>query len=140
MAQIGTLGDIVFEVSDEMVKTFSNYSRKTSPRIAAHEIIGQKNVTEFLGPSIDSISFNIRLSAYFGIDPKEEADKLRTIAQKGEQMEFIIADAPVSECKWVIESMDETAAAHDGKGNIVQSDIHLTIREYVLRGDERASS
>ena len=139
MAQIGTLGDIVFEVSDSVVRTFKDYQRKTSARLATHEIIGQKPVTEFLGPNIDSISFSIKLSAFMRVNPTEEANKLRKIIENGEVVNLIVAGSPVADNKWIVESMDETVIANDGKGNIITSDVAITIQEYVQREDEKSN-
>lgn len=138
MAQIGTLGGVVFEASSEKVQTFRDYARKSAARLATHEIIGQKPVMEFLGPGLDSISFTISLSAYFGVNPKEEAEKLRTIMQEGQAVDFIVADAPISENKWIIESVEETVSAHDEKGNIIRSDLSLTLQEYIEGSAEDA--
>ena len=131
MAQVGTIGDIVFEVSNEIVRTFYDYKRKTSARLAAHDIIGQKPATEFLGPGVESISFSMKLSAFKGVNPKTEADKIRKMIENGEVVNLVLAGSPVSENKWIIESMDESANYYDSKGNIISSDINITIREYV---------
>lgn len=102
MAEIGTLGEVVFTVSYDLVRTFQDYKRNSSARLQTHEIIGKKPVTEFLGPGLDSISFAIDLSAFKGVNPKEEAEKLRKIMQNGEYVNLVIAGSPVSNNKWVI--------------------------------------
>lgn len=131
MAQVGTIGDIVFEVSNEIVRTFYDYKRKTAARLTTHDIIGQKPVTEFLGPGIDSISFSMKLTAFKGVNPKTEAEKIRQMIETGEVVNLVLGGSPVSKNKWIIESMDESANYYDGKGNIISSDINITIREYV---------
>ena len=47
---IGSLGNVVFEVSSEKVKTLRDMQRQGSARFATHEIIGKKPLREFLGP------------------------------------------------------------------------------------------
>ncbi len=126
----GMLGTIVFSCSDSFVKTFDAYTRQTAPRLATHEIIGKKPLYEYLGPGTDSITFTIKLSAYFGVSPKNEAKKLRQLCQKAIPVIWIMALAPVSENRWIIESMQETANHYDNLGNIVSSDISLTLKEY----------
>lgn len=131
MAEIGTLGEVVFTVSYDLVRTFQDYKRNSSARLQTHEIIGKKPVTEFLGPGLDSISFAIDLSAFKGVNPKEEAEKLRKIMQNGEYVNLVIAGSPVSNNKWVIESINESVSARDGKGNIIRAKVDVTIHEYI---------
>lgn len=130
MAMVGSLGEVVFSVSDSFIRTISDYSRKTSVRTATHDIIGQKPLTEFIGPSCDSISFTIKLSAFRGVNPKEEAQKLRDMAEAGKAVTFVMGGSPVTQNKWLIESVDEDANFYDRSGNIISSDVKLSMREY----------
>lgn len=130
MAMVGSLGEVVFSVSDSFIRTISDYSRKTSVRTATHDIIGQKPLTEFVGPSCDSISFTIKLSAFRGVNPKEEAQKLRDMAEVGKAVTFVMGGAPVTQNKWLIESVDEDANYYDRSGNVISSDVKLSMREY----------
>lgn len=127
---VGSLGPVVFSVSDAFVRTISGYSRKTSVRIESHDIIGQKPLSEWVGLSCDSISFTVKLSAFRGVNPKEEAEKLRRMAERGEAVTFVMGGAPVTQNKWLIESVDEDANYYDRMGNIISSDVKLSIREY----------
>ena len=127
---VGSLGPVVFSVSDAFVRTISNYSRKTAVRIESHDVIGQKPLSEWVGMGADSISFDIKLSAFRGVNPKEEAEKLRRMANRGEAVTFVMGGAPVTHNKWLIESVDEDANYYDRMGNIISSDVKLSIREY----------
>ena len=127
---VGSLGPVVFSVSDAFVRTISGYSRKTSVRIESHDIIGQKPLSEWVGMSCDSISFTVKLSAFRGVNPKAEAEKLRRMAERGEAVTFVMGGAPVTQNKWLIESVDEDANYYDRMGNIISSDVKLSIREY----------
>lgn len=133
MAQIGSFGSVVFEVSDDYIRTFDDYSRKASARLAVHDIIGQKPVIEFLGPGLGELSFTVSLYAFYGVNPKDEADALRDMCESGETAFFIVNGAPVSENKWLLESVDEKAKRYDGRGNIIVSTLSLTLKEYVER-------
>lgn len=130
MAKIGTLGDVVFETSSARIRTFRDYKRSSAARLASHEIIGQKPVTEYLGPGVDSITFSMTLSVYCGVNPQKETEKLRKMMQEGQYVDFIIAGAPVSKNLWIIDSINETVTAFDGFGNIIRSELELSIHEY----------
>ena len=97
---LGSLGDVVFEVSSSTVRTIDNLAHNTKARLAKHDIIGKKPVMEFLGPDGDEVSFDMRFSIYLGINPKEEADKLRKMCEKGEAMELIMGNQPIGAGKF----------------------------------------
>ena len=50
MAVIGTLGDVVFEVSDKVARTFDEMVHTAVGRWAVHEVMNGKPRAEFLGP------------------------------------------------------------------------------------------
>ena len=127
---LGSLGDVVFEVSSSTVRTIDNLAHNTKARLAKHDIIGKKPVMEFLGPDGDEVSFDMRFSIYLGINPKEEADKLRKMCEKGEAMELIMGNQPIGAGKWVIESVSESVDAIDNLGNILVSTVKVSLKEY----------
>ena len=104
---IGSLGDVVFEVSSETVKSFDNYKRVNSSRWASHDIIGKKPVKEYLGPGLIEVGFSIKLSVFLGVSPEKELDALRGYCENGEIVKFIINNKPVIDNRWVIESLNE---------------------------------
>jgi phage protein U len=128
---IGTLGNVVFETSAEKVRTFSNFKRKNSARLATHELLGRKPVVEFIGPGIESISFTIRLDVLLGLNPLQEAKALRDLRDKGEAVELVIGGEPVSENLWVIEDMSEDWDCIDNQGNILVIELDISLKEYV---------
>lgn len=131
MPNIGTLGSVVFESSLAKLRTISNYSRDGAARLATHDIIGKKPVVEFLGPGLEHISFTMQFNSFNGIDPEEETEKLRGMRDAGEANQLIINNKPVTDNKWLIESIAEKVIATDGTGKIVRSDIDIKLVEYV---------
>lgn len=45
---IGTFGNVVFETSNDLVRTFKDMTRDTNVRLASHDIIGKKPVIEWI--------------------------------------------------------------------------------------------
>lgn len=131
MPQIGTFGDVVFQVSDSLVRTLRDYNRSTEARLANHDIIGKKPITEFIGPGADSITFTIQLNILLGVNPKNEADKIRTMVSTGQTAYLVLGGKPVSQNKFILESMKENVGAMDGRGNILNSSLDLTMHEYI---------
>ena len=73
---VGCLGEIVFQVSDEIVKTINNMQWSGSVRFATHQRHLQNALTEFTGVDPDKMSFDIDLVEELGTDPMVEMVKL----------------------------------------------------------------
>ncbi len=128
---IGSLGDTVFEVSSREVRTFQGMSRTTSAKYASHEIIGSKPVLEYLAPDGEEISFSMQLSASLGVNPTEEANKLRELCEKGEAMYLILGNQTIGQNQWIIESVGESLDTVDNNGRVIITRLDITLKEYV---------
>lgn len=128
--EIGSFGDIIFESSTRRVRTLDGYTRDTTARLASHDIIGKKPVIEFIGPGTDSIKFTMKFNSMWGVDPEEEVEAVRQMAQTGQAAYLIIGGKPVSEYKLVIESISETIKAWNGFGKVISSQVDITAKEY----------
>lgn len=129
---IGSLGDIVFHVSSPKdILTIDNYGRDIKARLASHEIIGSKPLTEFLGADVQVLSFNIKLSAYRGVNPREELERLVQYAETGEVLTLVLGGRAIGEHKWLLESVKESVDYFDFDGTILASTASITLREYV---------
>ncbi len=131
-SKLGTLGDISFRVSGyNDIFTYDNYSRNASVRTANHEIIGEKSITEYLGPGLQEISFNIKLNAQWGVNPLKEIERLIDYCESGTVLTFTMGGKRVGRYKWLIESVDSNAKYYDNTGNILSADASVKLKEYV---------
>lgn len=128
---IGSLGNVIFEVSGEQLRTFDDFSRDGNSRFAKHDVLGIKPVKQFIGPDLDKIKFKIHLSAALGVNPVLEIETLREYMQNGESLTLIIGGKPVGSGKYTIESINESWTVVDNKGNIISIDADLELEEYV---------
>ena len=128
---LGSLGDIVFQVSSREVITFDGLKRTTKARYGTHEINGQKPLLEYLGPDGEEISFTMKFSTSWGVDPTEQANQLRELCEKGEAMYLIIGNQTVGANQWVIESVGEAMVFVDNMGRVIVSEVDVTLKEYV---------
>lgn len=133
MAKIGSYGDIVFEVSPKKVQTFNDFQRSSSSRWNEHEIIQKKPKSEFNGPGLEEISLTIKLSAFLGVNPSNQLEKLRKMNYTGKVASFILGGRPISQNYWSIQRMDESNHVFDNKGNILSVDVSLNLKEYALK-------
>jgi phage protein U len=128
---IGSLGLVVFEVSAEKVRTFDGLKRSGSARFAYHNRQGGKELPEFLGPAAESVSFEIRLSAYEGVNPSEEVTVLRTMRDTGEAVLFILDGVPQGEGFWVVEKISEDHSFFDNRGRPAVIKCSVSLKEYL---------
>ena len=128
---IGSLGEVVFEVSDEKVRTFRDFQIQRSAKYSEHAIHGRKGLLEFTGLSPASASLSIKLDAGLGVNPKEELNNLREILTKHEAVPFILDGEPQGDGLWVLESLDENFEVIDNHGTFIALNVSLKIREYI---------
>ncbi|MDD4599615.1 hypothetical protein SDC9_04133 [bioreactor metagenome] len=129
---IGSYGDVVFETSANLIRTFNGFKRQATARTATHEIIGKKPVTEFIGPGLEQISFSMRLDASMGITPVDELARLRNMRDQGITAQLIVNDQPITDNEWLIESLSEDWTHIDNNGRLVIANVDIALKEYVL--------
>ena len=133
---LGSLGDVVFEVSDKKVKTFRDFQIQRTAKYTEHAIHGRKGLLEFTGFSAATASLNIRLDAGLGVNPQEELDTLREIFTKHEAIPFILDGEPQGDNLWVLESIDENFEIIDNHGTFIAIEVGLKLKEYIEVDDE----
>ena len=131
---IGSLGDVPFEVSTELVRTFRDFQIQRSAKYSEHSIHGRKGLLEFTGLSPASASLNMRLDAGLGVNPEEELTALRKILTDHEAVPFILDGEPQGDGLWVLEGMDEKYETIDNHGMAVVVEVSLKLKEYIEVG------
>ena len=128
---IGTLGTkIVFEVSAEQVLTFESLSREVAGRWAAHEILGAKPKTEYLGPAAQTASLTIRLSAALGVKPRAMLEIIEEMAESGDAEYLIIGGKMIGRNRFYIVSASESWDRIYSRGELAAASVTLNLGEY----------
>lgn len=127
---IGTFGTIIFLTTTDLVRTFKNMTRDTNVRLASHDIIGKKPVIEWIGPGTDTIKFSMQFNSILGVDPKDEEKELRNMAQTGQVAHIIVGGKPISDYKFIIESISSGERYFDSFGKLIKSTVDITVKEY----------
>ncbi len=125
---IGTLGQVVFEVSADKVRTTSDFKRKRAANYAEHAVLDRKPILQYVGPALDEISFRIRLDAAQGINPSRELISLEKILLAGDELMLIIGGQPLG--KFVLEELNEAWTRQDGQGRLMVAEVDLKLKEY----------
>ena len=77
---IGYMGNVVFISSANYLLTPTKYSRSASGRWSEHELLMRKPVSQFGGPGLEKLSFDLILDAGHGIDPASGASITKLLA------------------------------------------------------------
>jgi len=127
MAQTGSFGDIVFEVSAESVKTWDSVKRRHMASFAAHDVAEGRQRLEFTGIELGSIDLQVRLDARY-VSPRHEIEALANTMGSGEPQVLVLGGKPYGE--YVLEGMTETWTHTDGQGRVMIARLTLKFREY----------
>jgi hypothetical protein len=132
MGKIGNFGKLItFEVSDKKVLTFNNFSKTVSGNWGTHERVGKKPQSEFLGPGLQQISFDIVLSANLGVKPRFVITNIEKAIEKGRVEYLVIGAKKVGSNKWKITQMSESWGVVMSKGELQRAEVSLTLEEYL---------
>ena len=101
MAEIGTLGDIVFKVSANKVRTFDDLKIDSKTNYAKHTRHLKKPLLEFQYNDADTASLTIYLSAFLGVNPKKMQNKIDKYRKKGKILTLVIGGKKYGS-QWVI--------------------------------------
>ncbi|NCE66056.1 hypothetical protein D1159_16085 [Pseudoflavonifractor sp. 524-17] len=136
MGKIGCLGDIVFQVSDQVVETLDNMVWSGSARYSVHQRHLTHALTEFTGVDPDKITFDITLSAYLGVDPIGEAVKIWSCERNGLPVPLTIGEKAYGKYRWNITKHEMKMKYFDREGNVTHAVVSVSLQEY-LRGSIR---
>lgn len=127
-----TLGDgdtkVTFEVSADLVRTFTDLNRRGSARWAEHNVYAGKPVSEFVGPDLDSFEFSIRFDADKGVVPRDELRNLRTLRDTGAVLPLVIGGELVGDYR--IADLDEDLRRLSPTGALLTAIVKVSLREY----------
>jgi phage protein U len=131
MAQVGCLGDIVFQVSSKAIKTLDKVVWSGSARYSEHKRHLTNALTEFTGIDADTISFEVVLSLYLGVEPTAELAKIWKYERNGKALSLVIGERGYGKYKWTIKSHKIKMQTFDKKGNLTGATVSIELLEYL---------
>ena len=129
--KIGSLGKIIFTVSDSTIMTLRDLMVKHNASISVHKVHLGTGLTEYTGSEPLQITFKIRMSAFLGASPQKEIAKLDDYVRKGTTLTFVLGDKTYGKYRWLVDSYSVAAEYYDKAGNVTQADISVSLREYL---------
>lgn len=128
---IGALGNIVFQVSDDTVQTLNGLSWGGSARYATHKRHGYNAMSEFTGIDADTISFDMVLSAYLGVNPQAVIGQIFAYERNGTALSLVIGNKGYGKYRWVITKHTVKSQFFDGDGDMTQCKVSISLQEYI---------
>ena len=125
---IGSLGDTVFEVTPDVVRTIRDATRSAGSRWNEHAVHLAKPVSEFEGPDLDEVSLSVRLDVELGTEPMDEAIRLREACADGEVLPLILGETLIGD--FSVRRVQETWRQILPSGRIGKADVTVELREY----------
>lgn len=130
MAQIGSYGDIVFEVSDKRVLTLSKFRQKVSGQWAKHKIITGKPRPEFTGANSRSVTFTIMLDVTLGVKPRKMIERIEEMIENGYVDYMVIGNKAIGNSQFCITAMTEAWDVVYSGGELARAALDITLEEY----------
>ena len=110
--------------------TPTNYGRESSARWAEHNLLLRKPVSQFGGPGLEKLSFDIILDSDHGIGPEQQLKKLRKMRDTGAVFPLVIGGRPVTQNYWRLDSLKEGNCYWTPTGQLQQCIVSLQLTEY----------
>ncbi|MDR3353942.1 MAG: phage tail protein [Synergistaceae bacterium] len=131
--KVGAFGDVVFEVSDSVVRTFKDFQKTTAPRWAVHSILGHSPVAEFVGPGQTEISLPVVFNALLlgGKTIEDELEEIEKMAAEGTVGTLVIGERVIG--KFYLDNVSETVSRFGGKGEFTHAEATLSLKHYAER-------
>ena len=128
---IGTLGrNVVFEVSDDRVFTFSELTREVTSRWTNHEPQGGKPKPEFLGAGLQTASRTITLSATLGVRPRDVLEAIENMVENGTAETLVIGNRPVGSNPFRLTGSSEAWNTVYNRGELARATLTISLEEY----------
>ena len=122
---IGSFGKVTFQASSSVVETFKSMKRTATASYSQHKVHGKRAVIEFTGFDAEKLTFEMTLSAFLGVNPKTEVDKLRKMLT--DKKAYSLALGTDIYGKWVLQSMTDEIQYVYGDGKMLQCKVSVTL-------------
>ncbi len=130
MATIGTYDGLVFQASSKKTALPDNISAEWSGRWSSVETPGNVPQSEFLGPGIGRLSFDMTFRADMGIKPENQLRMIRQMVEDGNVSKLYMGGKPVGKLPWAIKSVSEKWNVITSNGKIYAATVSVELEEY----------
>lgn len=126
---VGSLGGIVFKVSNKYIKTFDTLIWQGSAKIQEHERHLKKDLPEYVGYGLDTLKLEFTVSKYLSESPKNDINLIKKYVREGRTLKLIIGKKLYG-YRWLIADYNITGRRFDNNAKLIEARIALTLKEY----------
>lgn len=127
--KVGALGDVSFSVSSKKVQTLTEVEINRSVNYASHKIHCHKPQLEYTGKNTTEISFPITLSAFLGVNARDQVKKLENMMWHQKLVPLVIGKDRIGK-KWVITSVKEKYSRFNKDGTVIEIECTVSLKAY----------
>ncbi|AWK52205.1 hypothetical protein DIC82_14890 [Clostridium beijerinckii] len=131
---LGSFSNKFFEVSQNKIYTFDEFTRDISLNVEDQEVEGSKPSTYIKGINLEPVSINVKLRQSNTIDVETEINDWKIICEAGIPYMLFLGDKPVSSNQFLLTGVSLTDNNYVSPGKLVKSTMKLTFKEYVRAG------
>lgn len=128
--QIASYAGLIFLVNSSKVLSPKDIKQEVSGEWGDHKIIGARTKSEFLGPGLRQLSFDIVIDVQFGYKPHSVIKKLNQWTEKGKAGNFILGTHKIGTGKWKLEKVSQAFDLIYSAGELARASVGLTLSEY----------
>lgn len=137
--QIGYLGTVIFEVSESVIRTLSNFRWTASANYEEHQRHLKRPTLEFTGINSETITFDMELSRYtlkktskdggtkLGTSPMSSWTKLKSYMESGTAVPLRIGNKSYGRYRWCVKSLELLGGSTDNIGNWITVKVSVTL-------------
>lgn len=122
---IGSFGMVSFQASSSLTETINNLKWTSSASYHQHKVHGQMVVPEFTGLDADKIVFDMTLSAYLGINPSREMQKLKMMLESRTYYPLILGTDYYG--RWLLTNLSRDVQYIHKNGELLQAKVNVTL-------------
>ncbi|GEM_PF-5717559 len=128
MAQTGSFGPLIFEISPGRKTPIPSISAAGGGRWNAHEVAGAEPVQEWNGPAPRTACFTVVFATQHGVDAEAELERVAGLAEAGTSHPLIIGGKPHggSGSYWAIESWSVESTVFTRSGSTARAEVQLS--------------
>ena len=127
---LGTFGNLIFEGKAMRVKMPTNIRVENKGRWSTAQTQGKIPQSEFIGPDIQVVNFDITFSKGLGVTPESQLRILRRMVEKGENHRLILNGRPFGKYPMAIKSASESWNVVTQKGAVYSATVSVVLETY----------
>jgi len=129
MGNVGSFFGVPFSVSSRMVQTIDNLIVSGSARIAMHNRVGKKSLTEHLGTDPKIVNFDMQLLSSLGVNVRKVLETFDFHLNRGSVGRLVIGRKSYG--TFQILNMNVREEQFDGNRNVSYAVVSFGLLEYL---------